>query len=62
MTRLTNLTTNVYGCSRCGQNHEQVNFYYLIRPISADNGSRDWTHWGTCPTHGEPILLRVEGA
>lgn len=50
---LWTFTTDIGGCARCGQNHEQLEFKRLERPVSALD------FWAACPTNGEPVLLRV---
>jgi hypothetical protein len=45
---------SVIGCSRCGQDHHEVRFWPL------DNPSQGCTHWSSCPTNGQPILMRLD--
>lgn len=52
------MNTTVRGCARCGEDHEELEFERLQRPIQEDDG-RDYTHWAPCPTNGQPILLRM---
>ena len=49
------ITTNVGECARCGEDHNDIKFKELIRPIK-DNDGR-WTHWALCPTNKEPIIM-----
>ena len=42
-------------CARCGLRHTDLTFTKLTYPH--DN----WTHWASCPTNGEPIMLLFEG-
>lgn len=42
-------------CARCGEDHYDLVFHKLTRNVD-DSG---WTHWCTCPTCGEPILMKV---
>jgi len=46
----------ITNCARCGGNHDLVTFLLLDRPCD------DWTHWGTCPTNGEPIMMKMKEA
>ncbi len=43
---------HLVSCERCGQDHDGVVFKKLDHPV------RDLTHWATCPTNGQPILMR----
>jgi len=45
--------TKIGGCARCGEAHDRLKFQKLIRPIKEN------THWATCPTTGEPIVLSI---
>lgn len=45
--------TNLRNCARCGGNHDKLEFRELTQPID------DYTYFASCPTNGEPILLRV---
>jgi hypothetical protein len=47
------IRTPVYNCARCGGDHASVLFMAFHRCPP------DATHWGTCPTTYEPILLQV---
>ena len=45
-------------CPRCRGDHRDTVFHrFKGNFISADG--EDWQYWGWCPTHLEPILLRV---
>jgi len=50
----------VYGCARCGQDHLNIEFRAMERPVVDPNGIV-WTMWAPCPTTGDPILMRVLG-
>lgn len=39
-------------CPRCGQPHEALLFVPFDRPTPP------LTHWGTCPTTAEPIVMK----
>ena len=46
-------------CARCGGDHGNVKFQRFIgNPVSSDG--YDYEYWGWCPTHLEPIILRVD--
>lgn len=45
--------TSVKNCNRCSSDHDEVWFTMLTNPPD------DWKYWGTCPTLGEPIFLKV---
>jgi hypothetical protein len=51
------IEANVTGCSRCGEYHKQLVFKKFTNPIDDTNGK--WTHWATCPTTGDPVLMRI---
>lgn len=38
-------------CTRCDESHSQLPVKPLSRPFQV------FTHWATCPTTGDPILL-----
>lgn len=48
----------VGACARCGEDHAAVAFKAFARPPLRDAPSEEpyATHWGTCPTTGEPIF------
>ena len=48
---------DVRSCARCGQDHEKLEFKLLTNPIP--DGDFYWTHWASCPTNGEPVLLYI---
>ena len=48
---------SIIHCERCSQDHVDLEFQRLTRPMI--NGET-WTHWAPCPTTGEPIMLRVQ--
>lgn len=45
---------NVNGCSRCGGNHDLIEF----KPLN--NPPEGITHWGICPLTSQPILMLVK--
>ena len=46
-------------CARCGEDHGKVVFQeFKGNPVSSDG--YDFEYWGWCPTHLEPIILRVD--
>lgn len=52
------LPTSVNGCARCGGDHPEGTLEYRAfrQPVPDVDG--DFTHWASCPTTGDPILLR----
>jgi hypothetical protein len=47
-------TTAVLCCARCGEDHlTPIEFNVFVRPPA------DATHWGTCPSTNDPILMLV---
>lgn len=57
------ITFDLKGCARChGDGHEQLTFRKLTYPlasVTAIDGVK-LTHWASCPTNGEPILLSYD--
>lgn len=53
---LDSVTIDMQGCARCdGDGHPQVEFKAFRQPVEI--GTEKLTHWATCPTTGEPILM-----
>lgn len=53
------LATSIGNCARCGESHRLLVFRVFMRgPIETATGLA--THWASCPTNGEPILMRAE--
>lgn len=50
------ITTSVFHCARCGENHDAVTFQKFTRPIIDADGTV-WQRWGMCPVTNEPILM-----
>jgi hypothetical protein len=48
---MSKTTTTIYGCVRCGEDHEG------IEPKRFKNPCGEWTHWTMCPVTNEPILI-----
>lgn len=46
-------------CARCHGPHDRIVFKPFTHEVPADDDKPSWTHWATCPTTGEPVLLRV---
>lgn len=54
------MNSNVKSCARCGKDHQNVTFRPLAKPMAPDNaGGRVWSHYATCPTTGEPIMMSI---
>jgi hypothetical protein len=43
---------DVGGCARCEGDHIAMRFTRFVR-----HAPSPWTHWGTCPVTGAPVLL-----
>lgn len=51
-------TFDQQGCARCdGDGHSKMTYVRLARPIELPDSRHKLTHWATCPTTGEPILM-----
>lgn len=47
-------------CSRCGQDHDDVEARPLDRAFAPPEAAPlKWTHWAPCPTNGQPIMFIV---
>lgn len=52
-------TIDLTGCARCGgAGHEGLVFERLDRPMVAATDGTTWAWWASCPTTGQPILMR----
>lgn len=60
--------SDVHGCARCGGDHKLV-FQPFERPVviaapvefgRPSQPDQVLTHWATCPTNDEPILMAVK--
>ena len=49
------MTVDIRECARCGDDHRQLVFKRMARPVDDV-----WAFWAACPTTGDPILLKVE--
>jgi len=50
---------DLVGCARCdGEGHPGLTFRPLTFPLEQE-GAEPLTHWASCPTNGEPILLKT---
>lgn len=57
------LTSSIADCARCGNEHLDLEFAELVRPIElAQRAGGGYaikiTHWAPCPMTGEPVLMR----
>lgn len=43
-------------CARCGGDHDDLQYKRFVNPIGDEEGV--WAWWATCPTTGDPILMR----
>lgn len=47
-------------CSRCGGEHHGLEFVRMARPFAPlEAAPLEWTHFASCPTNGDPILMVV---
>jgi len=54
------MTSNVQNCARCGGDHRGLLFHKLTRPFAPPEAAPIvWTHYATCPTNFEPVLMCV---
>lgn len=54
------LIRDIVNCARCGDDHVALIATRFERPFApSDAYPLEWTHWVTCPTNGDPILVRV---
>lgn len=72
MAETLNLIRSITACARCGQDHAEITFKQLQKPIQLFEDTRVrnaaffrnpsalmYTHWASCPTTGEPILMKL---
>jgi hypothetical protein len=53
-------SVDMNGCARCEEGpHPGVIFERLDHPVEDADGTA-WDWWATCPTTGQPILMRDE--
>jgi hypothetical protein len=60
------VTMTLRECGRCGNEHPDMAFRELARPIKLLRRQEGTfvlilTHWATCPMTEEPVLLRFSG-
>lgn len=63
---MAKITTTIAACARCGNEHEDLEFVELARPIELQaRGDGTFvlviTHWTQCPVTKEPVLMRFTG-
>lgn len=51
----------VRSCARCGEDHDSVEYREFQRPVIDPDGTT-WGWWGTCPTSGDPILMKFDAS
>lgn len=44
-------------CVRCGLAHAGLVTKPFERPVAPPDAPHVWTHWTTCPTNGDPVLV-----
>lgn len=51
-------TLSIIGCARCcSDGHRDLIFTKLTHAHQPWDDREPYTHWSSCPTNGEPILL-----
>jgi hypothetical protein len=51
--------SNIKYCARCGGDHDKLEARPLAQPFAPSEAvGTTWTHWATCPTNGDPIMVR----
>lgn len=50
---------NIIRCSRCGENHNDVEPRKLARQMDPPDCPVIWTHWLPCPTNGDQIMIAI---
>ena len=55
----TAIVKGIKNCSRCGGDHDELIAKRFVRPIVVGDGE-EYTHWVTCPTNGDPILVQMQ--
>lgn len=49
---------DVLNCARCGEDHTMKFFTFKKSVVHCDG--KVYTHWGLCPTVGDPVLMYIE--
>lgn len=59
MTDTGHLFVQIGNCARCGKDHSDgVRAKPFDIPFAPpESNGMVWTHWATCPTNGDPILI-----
>lgn len=52
------MVDDLKSCARCGGNHDSLEFKEFKIPIK-DSDKETWTHWATCPSTGDPVLMKI---
>ena len=47
------MVSKVWGCQRCGRDHEDLEFEELKNPAD------EWKFWAMCPLTNQPVLLCI---
>lgn len=51
----------IHGCARCGGEHHELVAKPLTRAFAPKEANGvAWTHWFSCPTNGEPVLVTTD--
>lgn len=53
------LVMDINNCARCSGRHDRLVFRKLTRPLDDEVSHLQLSHWCTCPSNGEPILMQV---
>lgn len=55
------VVTDIVNCGRCGGRHNNLKLKAFTRPITDDRIGDEllYSHFGTCPRMGQPILALV---
>lgn len=59
------LIVSIKNCARCAEDHPDMTFHRLHRPMVVDfeldglEGRRTYQYWAMCPKQQEPILMEV---
>jgi hypothetical protein len=58
---MKSILVNIQSCARCGHDHSDISFTKFTEEEHAPIGQSGsvLTHFATCPTYGEPILMRI---
>jgi hypothetical protein len=50
------ICTTIENCARCGKTHNSITF----KPFTNKSDEFKYSYWASCPSNGEPIMMRMQ--